>query len=186
MLTLLAVLTWSTYRRNLLAATEDPPVLGETVPALQTSSATLGFIVGGLVLLMFGADQLIDGGVAIARELGVPNAIIGLTLIAIGSSLPEMTSCVIAAYRRQPGLAVGNVLGSNVFNILGALGAASLIGPIPVDLLVLEVDIWLMLAASAAMALFIFMGRDIGRGVGMLFLAVYAVYIAIHFTGFGV
>ena len=186
MLALLAGLIWSTYRRNRLAAADEPAVLDETVPALQIGWMTLGLIAGGLMLLMVGADQLIEGGVAIARQLGVPNAIIGLTLIAIGSSLPELTSCVIAAYRRQPGLAVGNVLGSNVFNILGALGAAALVGPIPVDLPVLEVDIWLMLAASLAVALFVFTGRSIGRLFGASFLVIFAVYITAQFTGVGV
>lgn len=183
MLTLLAVLTWSTYRRNRLTDADGPAVLGEGAPVLQNGWATIALIAGGLALLMLGADQLIDGGVAIAHQLGVPNAIIGLTLIAIGSSLPELTSAVIAAYRRQPGLAIGNVLGSNVFNILGALGAAALVGPIPVDLPVLEVDIWIMLAASAAVALFVFTGRPIGRLVGALFLAIFAVYITAQFVG---
>jgi cation:H+ antiporter len=181
MLALLAGLTWSTYRRNRLA--DQPAVLGETAPAVQRGWVTLALIAGGLVLLMFGADQLIEGGVAMAHQLGVPNAIIGLTLIAIGSSLPELTSCVIAAYRRQPGLAVGNVLGSNVFNILGALGAAAMIGPIPVDLPVLEIDIWIMLAASLVLALFVFIGRPIGRLVGASFLAIFAVYITAQFVG---
>jgi cation:H+ antiporter len=183
MLALLAGLTWSTYRRNRLSDSDEPPVLGEAAPASRTGWATVGFIAGGLVFLMVGADQLIEGGVAVAHQLGVPNAIIGLTLIGIGSSLPELTSCAIAAYRRQPGLAVGNVLGSNVFNILGALGAAALVGPIPVDLPVLEVDIWIMLAASVAVALFVFTGRPIGRLVGASFLAIFAVYITAQFIG---
>ena len=186
MLALLAGLTWSSYRRNRLVAAEEPPVPGETAPVQQNGWATLALIASGLVLLMLGADQLIDGGVAIARQLGVPNAIIGLTLIAVGSSLPELTSAVIAAYRRQPGLAVGNVLGSNVFNILGALGAAALVGPIPVDLPVLEVDIWVMLAASFELALFVFTGRSIGRLIGALFLVIFAVYITAQFIGVGV
>ena len=190
MLALLAGLTWSSYRRNRLAVAEEPAVPVETVPredapVLQNGWATLALIAGGLVLLMLGADQLIDGGVAIARQLGVPNAVIGLTLIAIGSSLPELTSAVIAAYRRQPGLAVGNVLGSNVFNILGALGVAALVGPIPVDLPVLEIDIWIMLAASMTVALFVFMGREIGRVTGAAFLVIFAVYITAQFIGGG-
>ncbi len=135
------------------------------------------YLVAGLIGLPLGANLLVDGSVNVARFLGVSEAVIGLTLVAVGTSLPELATTVAAAFRRQGGVALGNVLGSNVFNLLGIIGVAGLVGTIPVPAEMLQIDLWVMLAASLLLGVFIAMRRDIGRGWGLALLLLYAAYV---------
>lgn len=131
----------------------------------------------GLVGLPFGADLLVDGAVGIALTFGVSEAVIGLTLVAIGTSLPELATTVMAALRRQADVAIGNVIGSNMFNLLAIIGVAGLVAPIPVDPEFLTFDLWVMLTASLLLIPFVFLGRDMGRGWGVAFTAAYVLYV---------
>lgn len=131
----------------------------------------------GLVGLPLGADLLVDSSVAIAQAYGVSDTVIGLTLVAIGTSLPELATTVMAALRRHSDVALGNVIGSNMFNLLGIIGVAALVGPIPVDPTLLRFDIWVMLAASLALAPFVFLRWSMGRLVGVIFTALYVAYL---------
>jgi len=131
----------------------------------------------GLIGLPLGADLLVDSSVAIARAFDVSEVVIGLTLVAIGTSLPELATTVMAAIRRHADVAIGNVIGSNVFNLLGIIGVASLVGPIPVDEDFLEFDLWVMLAASLVLIPFVFKGWRMGKRVGLIFCALYLGYI---------
>ena len=131
----------------------------------------------GLVGLPLGADLLIDSSIAIAQAFGVSDTVIGLTLVAIGTSLPELATTVMAALRRQSDVALGNVIGSNMFNLLAIIGVAAIVGPIPVDPGILRFDIWVMLAASLAVAPFVFLRWSMGRLVGVVFTALYVAYL---------
>ena len=137
------------------------------------------FVLGGIVLLPIGAKLLVDGSKSIALELGMSEAAVGLTIVAIGTSLPELATTVMAALRRQSDVAVGNVVGSNLFNILAVMGGSALFGPLPTPAGFFELDFWIMLAASLALAPFIFMRRTITRGVGVVFLLAYIAYIVL-------
>lgn len=137
------------------------------------------YLLLGLVGLPLGASLLIDSATAIASEYGISDAVIGLTLVAVGTSLPELATTVMAAYRRQADVAIGNVIGSNVFNLLGIIGIAVFVGPIPVDPEILRFDLWVMLAASAMLAPFVFYRWGMGRMVGLAFTALYVVYIVL-------
>jgi Ca2+/Na+ antiporter len=119
----------------------------------------------------------VDGAVNIATALGVSEAVIGLTLVAVGTSLPELATTVAAAFRREAGVALGNVIGSNIFNLLGIIGIASLVGQIPVPEQMLRVDLWVMLAVSALLGIFVLTGRSIGRLAGVALIALYGVYL---------
>ena len=136
-----------------------------------------GYLVAGIVGLPVGAHFLVEGAVGVATVLGVSEAIIGLTLVAIGTSLPELATTVAAAIRREAGVALGNVLGSNVFNLLGIIGVAGLVGPIPVPLDMLQIDLWVMLGASVILGGFIWMRRDISRLWGVILLILYVAYV---------
>lgn len=136
-----------------------------------------GFLVAGIVGLPVGAHFLVEGAVGVATVLGVSEAIIGLTLVAIGTSLPELATTVAAAIRREAGVALGNVLGSNVFNLLGIIGVAGLVGPIPVPLDMLQIDLWVMLGASVLLGGFIWLRRDISRVWGVVLLVAYVAYV---------
>ncbi|MFQ3233325.1 MAG: cation:H+ antiporter [Sulfitobacter litoralis] len=136
------------------------------------------FLVLGLVGLPLGAGLLVDNASIIARAYGVSDTVIGLTLVAIGTSMPELATTVMAALRRQADIALGNVIGSNLFNLLGIIGVASLVGPITVDPEFLRIDLWVMLGASLMLIPFVYLRRDITRLWGILLCAIYAGYMA--------
>ena len=135
------------------------------------------FLALGIVGLPLGAQLLVNGAVSVASTLGVSEAVIGLTLVAVGTSLPELATTVAAALRREAGVALGNVLGSNVFNLLGIIGIAGLVGTIPVPAEMLQLDIWVMLGSSALLGAFILARRPIGRIWGAALLLIYAAYV---------
>ncbi|MFQ6546668.1 calcium/sodium antiporter [Aestuariibius sp. 2305UL40-4] len=137
------------------------------------------YLVLGLAGLPLGAELLIDGSINIARTFGLSEEVIGLTLVAIGTSLPELATTVMAAIRRQADVALGNVIGSNMFNLLAIIGVASLVGPIPVDPKFLSFDLWVMLSASLLLIPFVFLRRDITRLWGAALTALYAAYLVI-------
>lgn len=138
----------------------------------------LGLIVVGLILLVLGARWLVNGAVTIAQLLGVSDLIIGLTVIAIGTSLPEVAASVVASLRGQRDIAVGNVVGSNLFNLLMVLGITGLVAPqgIPVPEAALGFDIPVMIAVAVACLPIFFTAHCIDRWEGALFLAYYLAY----------
>jgi cation:H+ antiporter len=133
----------------------------------------------GLVGLPLGADLLVEGAVNIARTFGMSETAIGLTLVAVGTSLPELATTVMAAIRRQADVAIGNVIGSNMFNLLGIIGVASLVGEIPVDGQFLVFDFWVMLGTSLLLVPFVFLKMDITRGWGIALTGLYVAYAVI-------
>lgn len=140
----------------------------------------LGQIVAGLVLLSVGADWMVDGAVEIARFFGVSELMIGLTIVAVGTSLPEVAATVVASIRGERNIAVGNIVGSNIFNILCVLGLAAAVSPegLEVSPAALAFDIPLMIVVAAACLPIFFTGHCIARWEGAAFLAYYAAYIA--------
>ncbi len=137
------------------------------------------FLVLGIIGLPLGAKLLVDGATNIALTFGISETAIGLTLVAIGTSLPELATTVMAALRRQADVALGNVIGSNMFNLLGIIGIASLVGPIPVDPQFLTFDLWIMLFASLILIPFVFFKTDINRIWGLALSALYLAYLVI-------
>lgn len=137
------------------------------------------FLLLGLIGLPLGASLLVDGASNIARSLNISEAVIGLTLVAIGTSLPELATTVMAALRRQADVALGNVIGSNMFNLLGIIGVASLVGPIPVAPQFFAFDFWVMLAASLALIPFVFLKQDLTRVWGVVLSGLYIAYLAV-------
>ncbi|MEM1272255.1 MAG: calcium/sodium antiporter [Pseudomonadota bacterium] len=136
----------------------------------------------GLVGLPLGANLLVDSATTIARHYGVTETIIGLTLVAVGTSLPELATTVMAAIRRHSEVAIGNVIGSNLFNLLAIIGVTSLVGPIPVGANFFHLDFWIMLAASAILAPFVFLRLRMGRKVGTGLVVLYLVYVVFILT----
>ena len=137
------------------------------------------FLVLGLIGLPLGADLLVDASTNIARHYGVSETVIGLTLVALGTSLPELATTVMAALRNQAEVALGNVIGSNMFNLLAIIGIASFIGPIPVERGILQFDLWVMLGASILLAPFVFLKWHMGRIWGIVLSALYVIYVMI-------
>lgn len=140
------------------------------------------FLVLGLIGLPLGAGLLVEGATNIARTFGISETVIGLTLVAIGTSLPELATTVMAALRRQADVALGNVIGSNMFNLLGIMGVASIVGEIPIDPQFLRFDLWVMTLASAALIPFVFLKKDITRVWGIALSTLYLVYLVVVLT----
>jgi cation:H+ antiporter len=142
----------------------------------------VAMLLGGLLLLVGGSEAMVTAAVHFAKALGVSDVIIGLTIVAIGTSLPEVAASVTAALKGERDIAVGNVVGSCVFNLLGVLGAGGLAaafsgaGGLPVPPSVANFDLWVMLAALAACLPIFLTGREVARWEGGVFLAYYAAY----------
>jgi cation:H+ antiporter len=136
-----------------------------------------GLALGGLVLVVLGGGFLVDAAVDLARGWGVSETVIGLTIVAVGTSLPELVTSVVAAIRRHSDVALGNVLGSNIYNVLGIGGATALIAPTAVPAEIVRFDIWIMIAASALVLALGRTGWRIGRREGGVLLACYGVYV---------
>jgi cation:H+ antiporter len=165
-----------TSRAAMLAATEDIPEADGDWWKIAI------MLIVGVIGLPVGANLLVEGAVNIAARAGVDEAIIGLTMVAIGTSLPELATTVMAAYRKEADVAIGNVIGSNIFNLLGVIGVTSLIATLPVSIGFLTFDFWIMLASSLAMLPFIWFRVDIGKLFGAIFLTVYTIYIWMLFV----
>ncbi len=141
----------------------------------------IALVLAGLVLLVLGADWLVGAATNFARSLGVSDLVIGLTIVAAGTSMPEVAASVTAALKGERDIAVGNVVGSCVFNILGCLGVSGLLAGaagLPVPPAVLHFDLWVMIAVALACLPVFLTGREIARWEGSVFLAYYVAYVA--------
>jgi len=140
----------------------------------------LGLIALGLVLLVLGSQSLVEASVVFARAMGVSDLVIGLTIVAAGTSMPEVATSVMAALKGERDIAVGNVVGSNIFNVLGCVGLAGLASGydgLPVAAAALNFDLWVMLAVALACLPVFISGREIARWEGGVFLGYYAAYV---------
>lgn len=182
---LAAFLTWAylSERNDHSPSAELHQAESETLTALPSSAVmSVVGVVAGLGLLVAGSQVLLKGAVGIAQSLGISEVVIGLTLVAVGTSLPELSVSVIAALRRHADVAVGNVLGSNMFNLLGILGVSAVIQPLPVNARVFQVDQWVMLATAVVLFAFLYTGRRLSRMEGGLLLAAYGLYLVLSFS----
>ncbi|MDO9467808.1 MAG: calcium/sodium antiporter [Thiobacillus sp.] len=139
----------------------------------------VALVIGGLALLVLGADWLVGAAVVFAKHFGVSDLVIGLTVVAVGTSMPEIATSLIAALRGQRDIAVGNVVGSNIFNLLAVLGAAGMVSASGLDVpeAARNFDLWVMLAVAFACLPILLTGREIARWEGAVFLGYYAAYL---------
>ncbi|OBX19238.1 sodium:calcium antiporter [Erythrobacter sp. QSSC1-22B] len=157
-------------------------VMHEHVAADVTSPgmsliAALGLAAVGIIGTIIGARLLVDGAIEIARDFGVTETVIGLTVVAVGTSLPELVACVIAALRRHADVALGNIIGSNIYNVLGILGVTAIAHPIEIPPEIAAFDIWVLLGTTALLGLFLRTGWTLKRWEGGVFLVLYAGYV---------
>jgi cation:H+ antiporter len=144
----------------------------------RSLSLAIAIALAGIGMTVLGAYCLVDGAIALALRFGVSDAVIGLTVVAVGTSLPELVTAIIAAARGHADVAFGNIIGSNTFNVFGILGTTALVKPILVPPEILSVDIWVMLGVTGLLILFAITGWRLIRAEGAIFLAGYAAYIA--------
>jgi cation:H+ antiporter len=159
---------------------DEAAEMGE-IPLRTVSIA--GIIIVGLFAVVVGAEWLVTGATTLATEFGVPEEVIGLTVVAIGTSLPELATSIVAAYRGHSDVCVGNVLGSNLFNLFGITGVTALFAPLPFSDKIVSFDLWTLLAATAIIIPFMLTGRRISRPEGIVLLILYLSFIASQFVG---
>ena len=159
---------------------------GFTAPLPQTGRSIALALQRGLAALVGGAQLAVTGATALAREAGISETVIGITLVAIGTSLPELATAVAAARRGHADVCIGNIVGSNLFNILGIAGASAIAAPLPFTDPVAIADMWFMLGVTALLLVFMLTGLRIVRWEGCVLLLLYAGFIAFQFLSGGV
>jgi cation:H+ antiporter len=139
----------------------------------------LALAIGGIGLTVYGAKLLVDGAIELAATYGVSEAVIGLTVVAVGTSLPELVTAVIAAIKKHGDVAFGNILGSNIYNTFGILGITAAVHPLDVPFEIIEFDIWVMLVATVLLLFFAVSGWVVSRREGAVLLGLYVLYIGV-------
>ncbi|QJE73343.1 calcium/sodium antiporter [Aerophototrophica crusticola] len=181
---LLAYIVW-VYRSERTASAEELHQADDTV-AEKSEPPGMGLLAGlvvaaaGLGSVVFGADLLVGGAIEVAKTWGVSDTLIGVTLVAVGTSMPELVTSVMAAVRKHGDVAFGNIVGSNIYNVMGILGVTALVQPLDVPAQIASFDIWVMLAVSALLVIFAWTSGRISRREGWILLAFYAAYIAVQ------
>jgi cation:H+ antiporter len=170
-------------RRDAAAAKIYAEELEEFESGPQRLRWVIFFVAGGLIALFVGSRLLIHGAVSIATAIGISESVIGLTLVAFGTSLPEIVTSMVALLRKHADVAIGNVLGSNLFNLLGVGGIAALVAPIAVPERVLMFDFPIMIGAVIVLFPFILWQLRFGRVVGTAFVSLYVLYVWSQFAG---
>ena len=184
---LITYLVWAYWseRFHAVPASELHQAESEEISVDSKSVLWIVIAVGlGLLLLIGGSQVLLVGAIGIAEHYNVTEAVIGLTLVAVGTSLPELSITVIAAIRRHADVAVGNILGSNIFNLLGILGVSAFLQPISVHVRILQFDQWVMLGTSVILLLFLYTQSRLSRLEGGMLLVGYGIYIWLSYTVF--
>ncbi len=172
---LAAFVAWQYFNNEI--DTSEAEVDGEPLPA---GKATL-YLVGGFLALAVGSEMLVRGAVVTGGVLGVPEAIIGLTAVAIGTSLPELTASIAAALKRETDMMFGNIIGSNTFNILWIVGVTAAVDPLEVDSSLLGLELVVLVGVSGLFAAMLFMNKPLTRTTGYAFLASYLVFTLYQF-----
>ena len=166
------------YEDEAAVLSEEAAEIADEAAGVSGHNLTIGLFLGaGLIGLPLGAHLTVSGATVLAQSFGVSDAVIGLTLVAFGTSLPELATTMSAAIRGQCGLALGNVLGSNLFNILAIMGLTAMVADVPVPSSVMKIDLWVMLAATLAITPFALRGALFTRGPAFVFVMSYCAYI---------
>ena len=178
LLSLLAFFLFDTFRQN-----SEKALNNEILEFQQRISHSwwtiIFFLTLGVIGLPLGADLLVTNASALAKGYGVSDAVVGLTLVAIGTSLPELATTFVAFVRKKAEVVLGNLIGSNIFNLLAIIGITSLISPVPVDPIFIKFDFWIMLGASVLIAPFILLNIKFNRLYGFVFVALYISYLSV-------
>jgi cation:H+ antiporter len=150
--------------------------LTDTMPKTHSGWVLAIMIVAGLGAAIFGARLLVDGAVQLASAAGLSEAVIGLTIVAVGTSLPELIACLVAVWKKHPEVALGNIVGSNIYNVLGILGITAVIHPLDVPTEIARVDIWVLVGVTALLLVQLRSGWRITRLEGALLLSLAVIY----------
>ena len=170
-------------RRDQQATAAVAREVEELGPLTQPTYLMVGKILGGIAGVIVGSELFVVGGVEIARQFGISEAVIGLTMFAIGTSLPELVTAAVAARHQHSDLALGNVVGSNIFNLLAVMGVVAVVHPIAIPARILQFDLWIMVAVTLVFVGIAYLLRRISRPMGFTFLLLYVIYVTTLYVG---
>lgn len=153
----------------------------ETGPAITTIQGAVLVLLAGLAALAIGSELLVKGAVQTGTAIGVPEAVIGMTVVAFGTSLPELSTCIAAARKQSVGLILGNIIGSNTFNILSIVALTAIIAPLDVDPVLLGMELWVTVAVAVVFAIWMLTVGRLTRPAGIAMMVGYVVFIAAQY-----
>jgi len=178
MFAVLAAFVFYQYKTDGIEIPQDDDAGGGTIETMQ---AALLILVGGVVALAIGSELLVQGAVAAGTALGVPEAVIGMTVVAFGTSLPELSTCIAAARKQSVGLILGNVIGSNTFNILSIVGLTAIIKPLAVDPVLLGIELWVTIGVTVGFSIWMLTVGKLNKPVGVVMVCAYVLFIALQY-----
>jgi len=179
-------LWWDSRRAGPAAALHGEETAEVSVVLPQRIWLLITAMVVGLAALIGGSRLAVTGATALARDAGISEEIIGITLVAIGTSLPELATAIMAAKRGHTDVSIGNIIGSNIFNLLGIAGAAAIVTPLSFELEIIKYDLWALLAVTGILIAFMMTGRRIERWEGVGLLLLYVGYVSHHLLPGGI
>lgn len=179
MFAILASFVFYQYKTDSIPLEEDDD--DDDAPAIATMKGAIVVLLAGLAALGIGSELLVKGAVQTGSAIGVPEAVIGLTVVAFGTSLPELSTCIAAARKQSVGLILGNIIGSNTFNILSIIALTAVITPLDVDPVLLGADLWVTVAVAVLFALWMLTISSLKRSTGIVMMAAYVVFVAAQY-----
>jgi cation:H+ antiporter len=185
---LVAYLGWAFWSETFQSAPSGDLHKAESEELTAIPKSAMSAVISslfGLLFLISGSQVFLIGATGMAQHFGIPESVIGLTLVAVGTSLPELSISLLAAFRRHADVAIGNILGSNIFNLLGILGISALLQPLSIPQRMLQFDQWVMLVTSVVLLLFLYTGRKLSRVEGGILFTCYCTYVWLSFSVFG-
>ena len=178
MFAILATFVYYQYKTDSIELEEDDDEEGGGIATMQGAVLVL---LAGLAALALGSELLVTGAVQTGTAIGVPEAVIGMTVVAFGTSLPELSTCIAAARKQSVGLILGNIIGSNTFNILSIIALTAIIAPLDVDPVLLGMELWVTVAVTVAFAVWMLAVGKLTRPVGIIMMVGYVVFIAAQY-----
>ena len=178
MFAILVAFVYYQYKTDSLDLEEDDD---EGERGIATMQSAILILLGGLAALAVGSELLVQGAVQTGTAIGVPEAIIGMTVVAFGTSLPELSTCLAAARKQSVGLILGNIIGSNTFNILSILALTAMIKPLDVDPVLLGMELWVTVAVAVVFAAWMLIVGKLTKPLGIAMIAAYVVFIAAQY-----
>ena len=176
----LAGYIWWAYRSEALAhdaeAIRHETELADTTPKSHNVWVLSLMVLAGLAAAIFGARLLVQGAVILADAAGLSESVIGLTVVAVGTSLPELIACLVAVWKKHPDVALGNVVGSNIYNVLGILGLTAMVHPVDVPAEIARIDVWILVAVTALLLVQLRSGWKVSRAEGLVLVLLYVGY----------
>lgn len=179
MFTILATFVIYQYKTDSIVLEEDDD--DEDGTGIATMQAAVLVLLAGLAALAIGSELLVKGAVQTGSAIGVPEAVIGMTVVAFGTSLPELSTCIAAARKQSVGLILGNIIGSNTFNILSIIALTAVIKPLDVDPVLLGMELWVTVAVAVGFSLWMLIIGKITKPIGIVMMIGYVIFIAAQY-----